>query len=84
MVKFNMVNSRNLIKLEVLLQTTYTYFLFSPKKCLKQCKLAELMETKNNKLFRNVNTRWISMFPTKRVLVEDKSLVVRMSLKLQD
>ncbi len=70
MVKFSMVNFRNLIKLgSSLVDHIHFFFLFT------QCKLAELMEMKNNSFFSNVNTRWISMFPTKRVLAENMSLV---------
>jgi hypothetical protein len=45
-------------KLEGLLQATYTYFSSSPKRHLEQCKLAQLLETKGNKLLHNVETKW--------------------------
>jgi hypothetical protein len=61
-------------KLEGILQATYTYFSFSPKRHFEQCKLAQLLDTKGNKLLRNMKTRWIFMlFLGKRVLEEYKS-----------
>jgi hypothetical protein len=41
------------------------------------------METKGLKLLRNVKTRWISMFkPTKWVMVEYKTLLMKMALNM--
>ncbi len=67
-------------KLEGLLQATYTYFSFSPKRHLVLFVLACTIDKKKrgNKLLCNVKTRWISMLSlTKRVIVEYKSLVVK-------
>lgn len=45
-------------------------------------KLAKLIDTKGNKLFKNVKTRWILMsFPTKRVFVEYRPLNVKMDVE---
>jgi hypothetical protein len=42
------------------------YFAHSPKKFLQFQKLADLINTKGNKLLQNMKTQWISMLsPTK-------------------
>jgi hypothetical protein len=69
------------IRLENLLQTLYAYFSKSLKRHLEFSKLAEIMETQGNKLLKNVKTWWISMLePTKRVMSEYHTLVVKMAL----
>jgi hypothetical protein len=50
------------MQLEIFLQTLHSYFANSPKKHLQFTKLVEFMETKENKIFQNVKTRWILMF----------------------
>ncbi len=43
------------------------------------CKLAEILQTKGLKFLKNVKTYWISMLnPLKGVMVEYKSLIVKM------
>jgi len=67
-------------KIEKLLHSTYTYFSFSPKRYFEQCKLAELLEMKGNKMLHHVNTKWIStLFHVKGVFEEYKPLVVEMN-----
>jgi hypothetical protein len=60
-------------KLENLLQTLelYVYFCKSPKRHLEVSQLVEILETKGNKILKNLNKRWISMLVlTKRVMGE--------------
>jgi hypothetical protein len=69
--------------IESLLQSLHGYFCRSNKCCPELQKLSNLMETKGNKVLRNVNTRWISMqSPAIRVLLEYKTLVVKMGLDM--
>jgi hypothetical protein len=64
---------------EDLLASLYSYFSSSPKRTLEFQKLAACLESKGNKILRNVKTRWISMLePAKRVLEEYKPLVTKM------
>jgi hypothetical protein len=57
----------------------YVHFTHFPKRHMDFTKLAEILETKGGKIFRNVKIRWISMLaPTKCVLYEYKTLVVKM------
>ncbi len=52
-------------KIEKLLHSTYFFFSLA-KRYFKKCKLAELLETKGNKMLHHINTKWISMlFPIK-------------------
>ncbi len=52
----------------------------APFKHLEFSKLAEIMETQSNKVLKNVKTRWILMLePTKRVMSEYRTLVVKMA-----
>jgi hypothetical protein len=67
-------------KIEKLLQSLYSYFHASPKRCNEYQKLAEIMETSGLKILQNVTTRWISMLePLKHVLGEYKTLIVKMA-----
>ncbi len=68
-------------KLEGFFQATYTYFSYSSnRQILEQCNLAQLLETKGNKLLCNVKTRWIFMLShAKRVVAKYKSLVLKMN-----
>jgi hypothetical protein len=73
-------NQPLVIKLDSLLQTTYTYYYSSPKKHLEHGSLTKLLETKGLKLLCNVKVKWISMLSLmKRVLVEYKTLMVHMN-----
>jgi len=58
----------------------YVYFTHSPNKHMEFTKLVEILETKGEKIFRNMKTWWISMLaPAKHVLHEYKTLVVKMA-----
>jgi hypothetical protein len=48
-------------RLEGVLQNLYVFFTHSRKKFVEFQKLANLINTKNNKLLQNVKTYWISM-----------------------
>jgi len=68
-------------KLKKLFQTLYAYFNKNLKKNLKFNKFIKIMETKNNKLSKNVKKRWISILElTKRVTNEYCILVVKIDL----
>ncbi len=63
--------------IEILLQT-FAYFAHSPWQHLEFTKLAEVMETKGNKLVHNVKTRWILILNlVKKVLTKYKTLLVK-------
>jgi len=67
-------------KLENLLQTTHTYYSFSPKRHLEHGNLAKLLKTKGLKLLHNVKAMWISMLSLmNRLFVEYKTLMVHMN-----
>jgi len=67
-------------KIERLLHSTYTYFPSLAKRYFEQCKLAELLETKEYKMLHHINTKWIFMlFPVKGVFEEYKPLVMEMN-----
>ncbi len=66
-------------KLEDLLQSLYFYFSNSSKRHLEFAKLIEMVETWL-KILWNVKIWWINMLePLKRVMVEYKTLIVKMS-----
>jgi len=66
-------------KVESLLVGMYNYFIHNPKQHLDFYKLAKILESKGNKLLKNIKTRWISMLsPCKNFFVEYKLLVVKM------
>ncbi len=70
-------------RLESMMASVYTYFCRSNKKGAELQKLVALMETKGNKMLRNVTTRWISMrSPAMRVLDEYKTLIMKMGLDM--
>jgi len=64
------------IRLQNLLQTLHSYFAHSPKRHLKFTKLTKLMQTKGNKILRNVKTRWMAI---ERVMAKYKTLLVKMA-----
>jgi hypothetical protein len=46
---------------------------------LEFCKLAKILESKGNKLLKNIKTQWISMLSLyKRIFAKYKFLVVKM------
>jgi hypothetical protein len=68
LLKLNMVS-----KLETFskLWSLYVYFCKSPKRHLEVSKLVEILETKGNKILKNVKIRWISMLAlAKRVMAK--------------
>jgi hypothetical protein len=57
----------------------YAYFSHSSKKSLEFQKLAEIVETEDLRILRNVSTRWISLLePLRSILGEYKTLIVKM------
>ena len=69
--------------LEALCQSLYTYFYHNHKRHIELQKLAHLMETKRNKMSRNMETQWISMrSPTQRIMSEFKILLVKMAIDM--
>ena len=78
MSKYSMV-----VRLENLFGHIYSYFCGSNKRHDELQKLANLMETKGNKMLRNVQTCWISMrTPAKCVFSEYKTLMVKMGVDM--
>jgi len=68
--------------LEGILQALYVFLVHNLKKNLEFHKLAKLIGTIGNKLFKNVKTYWIFMFsPTKHVFVKYRPLIVKMHAK---
>jgi hypothetical protein len=64
-----------------LFQALLAYFNKNPKKHLEFSKLVKILKTKGNKLSKNIKMKWISMLdPTKEVMVEYCTLVVKMAL----
>jgi hypothetical protein len=61
-------------------QSLYSYFSSSPKQRLEFTKLVKIMEIGELKILQNVKTCWILILePLKRVLVEYKTLNVKMA-----
>jgi len=49
----------------------YDYFSHSPKRHLEFQRFFQTLETKGNKILKNVKTRWMSITdPLKRIMVE--------------
>ncbi len=68
-----------IIKIEVFFINMHGYFSHSPKRHLEFQRLAQTLETKGNKIFKNVKTRWMSMLDAlKRIMVEYCPLFVMM------
>jgi hypothetical protein len=66
-------------QLELLIQSLYAFFAHSPKKFAKFQKLANLLQTKGNKLLCNVKTYWINMLsPMKQVYSKNFPLIIKM------
>ena len=62
-----------------MLKVCYAYFSHSPKKVVEFRELALLMETKCNKMLKNVKTRWISIIePLRCLLAEYQTLMAKM------
>jgi hypothetical protein len=57
----------------------YCYFNHSPKRYLGFQRLAQTLETKGNKIIKNVKTKWMSMLdPLKRIIVKYNLLLAMM------
>jgi hypothetical protein len=57
----------------------YGYFNHSPKRHMEFQKLVQTLETKGNKIFKNVKTRWMSMLnPLKRIMEKYHHLLTMM------
>ena len=69
--------------IESLLQSLHGYFCRSNKRYPELQKLINLMETKGNKVLKNVTTCWISMRSlAMMVLSEYKTFIVKMGLDM--
>jgi len=67
-------------EIESLLSSLHKYFSHSSKKHVEFVKLAVLMQTKGNKIQRNIKTCWISILsPAQRVIDEYKTLIMKMA-----
>lgn len=70
-------------RLEELFGFIYSYFYRSNRRHAKLQRLVDLMETKGNKMVRNVETRWISMrSPAARILSEYRTLLMKMGVDM--
>jgi hypothetical protein len=70
-----------IIKIEGFFKNMYGYFSHSPKRHLEFQRLAQILKTKGNKIFKNVKTRWMSMLdPLKRIIVEYRPLLGMMQV----
>jgi hypothetical protein len=69
-------------QVESLIQNLYAFFVHNPKKFLEFQNLVDFINNKGNKLFKNVEIRWISMlFPIKRVYVKYCPLIVKIHVE---
>jgi hypothetical protein len=64
--------------IENLLQTLHVYFACFLKRHLEFTKLAQMMETKGNKILGKIKIWWILMLSP--VMVEYKTLLVKMAI----
>lgn len=68
---------------EDLLATLYLYFNFSPKLNLEFQKLVACLESKGNRILKNVRTYWKSMLGhAKRVFEKCKPVVMKMTVDM--
>ena len=66
--------------IEELLAGIYTFFCKSPKKHLEFVKLAELLNSRGNKILQNIKTRWLNMIgPAVKIMNEYMLFLVKMS-----
>ncbi len=66
-------------KIESMFASIYNYFSHSPKRHLEANKLVKFLESKGNKILKNIKSRWIFMLsPSKWILAKYKALVVKM------
>lgn len=74
-----LANYPMIARLEGLFQSVYFYFCRSHKQHSELQKLADLIETKANKMVRNVDTRWIFIrSPAQRIKSEYNTLFMKM------
>jgi len=68
------LNGLNFVfKIKSMFVSNYNYFSHSLKKHLEAIKLVEFLESKNNKILKNIKTCWISMLsPSKQVLANTR------------
>lgn len=67
-------------EIESLLSSLHKHFSHFPKKHIEFFKLAALMQTKGNKIQRNIKTHWISMLsPAQRLINEYKTLIIKIA-----
>lgn len=68
--------------IEELLASLYMYFNSSPKCNIEFQNNATCLQTKGNKILKNVKPTWIIMLcPTKRVLEEYKTIITKMAIE---
>jgi hypothetical protein len=66
-------------KIEGFMLNMYGYFSHSSKRHLEFQRLAQTLETKGNKILKNVKTRWMSMLDLlKRIMAEYRFLLTVM------
>jgi hypothetical protein len=66
--------------IEEMMADIYTFFYKSPKKHLEFVKLVELLDSKGNKILRNIKTRWLSMMePVVTIMNKYRPLLVKLS-----
>jgi hypothetical protein len=68
------LNGLNFVfKIKSMFVSNYNYFSHSLKKHLEAIKLVEFLESKSNKILKNIKTCWISMLsPSKQVLANTR------------
>jgi hypothetical protein len=70
-----------IIKIERFILNMYGYFSHSPKRHMEFQRFAQTLQTKGNKIFKNVKTKWMSMLdPLKRIMEKYPPLLVVMQV----
>jgi hypothetical protein len=68
-------------RIEDLLQSLYSFFLYLPKHSLELEDVSNVMELARQRILKNIITRWISCFkPVKLVMQEYRALVLKMHM----
>jgi len=68
-----------IVKIKSFMFNIYGYFNHSPKRHMKFQRLIQTLETKGNKILKNVKTRWMSMFsPLNKIMAKYRPLLVMM------
>ncbi len=82
LVVITLSNVPLLHQLEGILQNIYVFYLHNLKKFVEFQKLANLLNTKDNKILWNVKTHWILMLsPSKIIYYEYWPLIVKMHIE---